>query len=81
MAVEYGAEEVIVVTITYDHQARRRSYELLAEAFDLEPRASRTTSSALVAALTKSRGHRLAHVAEREEPRDVEVGREVEPDP
>jgi luciferase family oxidoreductase group 1 len=38
VAVEYGAEEVIVVTITHDHQARRRSYELLAEAFDLEPR-------------------------------------------
>jgi luciferase family oxidoreductase group 1 len=31
----YGAEEVIVVTITYDHAARRRSYELLAEAFEL----------------------------------------------
>ncbi len=28
----YGAEEVIAVTITHDHQARRRSYELLAEA-------------------------------------------------
>jgi luciferase family oxidoreductase group 1 len=27
---EYGAEEAIVVCITYDHQARRRSYELLA---------------------------------------------------
>jgi hypothetical protein len=26
---------VIVVTITFDHAARRRSYELLAEAFDL----------------------------------------------
>ena len=38
LAEEYGAEEVIVVTITYDHHARRRSYELLAEAFDLEPR-------------------------------------------
>ena len=45
VAAEYGAEEVIVVTITYDHQARRRSYELLAEAFDLEPRA--VTSPAL----------------------------------
>ena len=44
-AVEYGAEEVIVVTITYDHQVRRRSYELIAEAFDLEPRA--VTSPAL----------------------------------
>jgi luciferase family oxidoreductase group 1 len=31
----YGAEEAIIVTITYDHQARRRSYELLAEAFEL----------------------------------------------
>ena len=38
VAVEYGADEVIVVTIVYDHQARRRSYELLAEAFDLDPR-------------------------------------------
>jgi luciferase family oxidoreductase group 1 len=27
----YGAEEAIVVTITHDHQARRRSYELLAK--------------------------------------------------
>ncbi len=31
LAEAYGAEEVIVVTITHDHQARRRSYELLAE--------------------------------------------------
>jgi luciferase family oxidoreductase group 1 len=36
VAGEYGAEEVIVVSITYDHQARRRSYELIAEAFGLE---------------------------------------------
>jgi luciferase family oxidoreductase group 1 len=36
-AGEYGAEEVIVVTITYDHAARRRSYELIAEAFGLSP--------------------------------------------
>ena len=46
VAVEYGAEEVIVVTITHDHQARRRSYELIAEAFDLEPRPA-TPSPAL----------------------------------
>jgi luciferase family oxidoreductase group 1 len=39
LAAEYGAEEVIAVTITHDHAARRRSYELLAEAFDL-PRAT-----------------------------------------
>ena len=31
----YGAEEAIVVCITYDHGARRRSYELLAEEFGL----------------------------------------------
>ncbi len=31
----YGAEEAIVVCITYDHEARRRSYELLAESFEL----------------------------------------------
>jgi luciferase family oxidoreductase group 1 len=33
VAADYGAEEVIVVTITHDHGARRRSYELIAEAF------------------------------------------------
>jgi alkanesulfonate monooxygenase SsuD/methylene tetrahydromethanopterin reductase-like flavin-dependent oxidoreductase (luciferase family) len=35
VAAQYGAEEAIVVTITYDHEARRRSYELIAEAFEL----------------------------------------------
>jgi luciferase family oxidoreductase group 1 len=35
VASAYGAEEVIVVTITYDHAARVRSYELIAEAFGL----------------------------------------------
>jgi hypothetical protein len=39
VASAYHADEVIVVTITYDHGVRRRSYELIAEAFDLEPRA------------------------------------------
>jgi luciferase family oxidoreductase group 1 len=33
LAADYGAEEVIVVTITHDHAARKRSYELIAEAF------------------------------------------------
>ena len=32
---DYGAEEAIAVNITYEHAARRRSYELLAEAFAL----------------------------------------------
>jgi luciferase family oxidoreductase group 1 len=35
VAAEYGAEEVMVVTITYDHEARKRSYELLSNAFEL----------------------------------------------
>jgi luciferase family oxidoreductase group 1 len=34
-AAAYGADEVIVVTITHDHQARRRSYKLLAAEFGL----------------------------------------------
>jgi luciferase family oxidoreductase group 1 len=35
VAAKYGAEEAIIVSITYEHAARRRSYELLAEAFAL----------------------------------------------
>jgi luciferase family oxidoreductase group 1 len=35
VAEEYAADELLVVTLTYDHDARRRSYELIAEAFDL----------------------------------------------
>ncbi|MYZ47997.1 LLM class flavin-dependent oxidoreductase [Propylenella binzhouense] len=38
-AAEYGADEVMVVTITHSHAARLRSYELVAEAFGLDPRA------------------------------------------
>jgi luciferase family oxidoreductase group 1 len=40
LAREYGADEVIAVTITHDHGARRRSYELLAAALAL-PRPAR----------------------------------------
>jgi luciferase family oxidoreductase group 1 len=35
VAAEYGADELLVLTITHDHAARRRSYELIAEAFEL----------------------------------------------
>jgi luciferase family oxidoreductase group 1 len=35
LAAEYGADELMVVTITHDHAARRRSYELIASAFGL----------------------------------------------
>lgn len=36
IAAAYGAEEVVLLTITHDHAARRRSYELLAREFGLE---------------------------------------------
>src|SRR5256885_1545876 len=42
VAADYGAEEVVVVTITHDHAARRRSYELIAEALGLAPEAVTT---------------------------------------
>ena len=35
LAAEYAADEVMLVTITHDHAARRRSYELVAEEFAL----------------------------------------------
>jgi luciferase family oxidoreductase group 1 len=38
VAAEYGAEEVCVVNILYDHAARVRSYELIAAAFELTER-------------------------------------------
>jgi alkanesulfonate monooxygenase SsuD/methylene tetrahydromethanopterin reductase-like flavin-dependent oxidoreductase (luciferase family) len=38
MASVLGADELMVVTIVHDHSARMRSYELLAEAFELTPR-------------------------------------------
>ncbi len=45
LATAYHADEVIVVTITYEHAMRRRSYELLAEAMSLEPLALTSTSA------------------------------------
>jgi luciferase family oxidoreductase group 1 len=36
VAASYGADEVIAVNVTYSHADRRRSYELLAEAFALQ---------------------------------------------
>ena len=32
----YGVDEILVVTISHDFAARKRSYELLAEAFGLQ---------------------------------------------
>jgi luciferase family oxidoreductase group 1 len=38
LAAEYGVDELMVVTITESWETRLRSYELLAEAFELKPR-------------------------------------------
>ncbi|HVV46265.1 MAG TPA: LLM class flavin-dependent oxidoreductase [Bryobacteraceae bacterium] len=38
LAGEYEADEVLIVNILHDHAARRRSYELIAEAFELDGR-------------------------------------------
>jgi luciferase family oxidoreductase group 1 len=35
LAAEYGADEILIVNIMYDHDARLRSYELIADAFQL----------------------------------------------
>ena len=35
MVAEYGIDELIIVTITHDPKARLRSYELLAQAFEI----------------------------------------------
>ena len=40
------ADEVMVTTMIYDHAARRRSYELLAEAFELRAVAENATPAA-----------------------------------
>jgi len=37
LAAGYGVDEVVVLTITHDYEARKRSYALLAEAFGLAP--------------------------------------------
>src|ERR1700680_3903647 len=36
IARDYGAEELMIVTITHSHEARKQSYRLIAEAFELE---------------------------------------------
>jgi luciferase family oxidoreductase group 1 len=48
VAAEYGAEELIVVTITHEHAARRRSYELIAEACGLTAAAAASAPAARV---------------------------------
>jgi luciferase family oxidoreductase group 1 len=47
VAREYGAGEVIVVAITYAHEARMRSYELIAEAFGLTSASSASANTSV----------------------------------
>jgi luciferase family oxidoreductase group 1 len=47
VAHRYGTEEIIAVTITHDHGARRRSYELLAEAFGLQSASSASAKTSV----------------------------------
>jgi luciferase family oxidoreductase group 1 len=46
ITLEYGAEELMIVTITHSHEARKRSYELVAGEFDLEGAMSGSRSTA-----------------------------------
>jgi luciferase family oxidoreductase group 1 len=49
LAAEYQADEVMLVNILYDHAARRRSYELVAEAFQLSSANERASSKPIAA--------------------------------
>ena len=46
VASEYEAEEVVVLTITHSHEARRRSYELIASEFGLSAPPSTSVTTA-----------------------------------
>ncbi|ARS37607.1 LLM class flavin-dependent oxidoreductase [Pontibacter actiniarum] len=45
LAAQYGVEELVVVTITHSFEDRLRSYELLAEAFELEEQSVAATAT------------------------------------
>jgi luciferase family oxidoreductase group 1 len=49
LAAEYVADEVMLVNILYDHAARRRSYELIAETFQLSSANERASSKPIAA--------------------------------
>jgi len=51
LAERYATEEIMLLTITGDYASRRRSYELVAAAFELERATSVTTMPAAVADL------------------------------
>ena len=49
LAADYEVEELLITGITADFQDRLRSYELLAEAFELAPAGQLAAEAALVA--------------------------------
>ena len=48
LASDYGAEEVLIVNIMHDHAARARSYELIADEFQLLAFADQSAASTLL---------------------------------
>jgi luciferase family oxidoreductase group 1 len=54
LAAEYWADEIMVLTVCFDPAARRRSYELLADAFNLRDRANISLCRAAPPASTRS---------------------------
>ena len=54
------ADEVMVTTMIYDHEARKHSYALLAEAFGLTPGTRRQAGSGLLVRSTADRGRPCA---------------------
>jgi luciferase family oxidoreductase group 1 len=61
---EYGADELILITNAWDHQVRRRSYELLAEALEIEPRVAASGSEGGDGSLDEAAGYVLSDSAD-----------------
>jgi alkanesulfonate monooxygenase SsuD/methylene tetrahydromethanopterin reductase-like flavin-dependent oxidoreductase (luciferase family) len=49
---EYGATELMIVTITHSHDARKHSYELIADALGINPQAESRMQGARIASRT-----------------------------
>jgi luciferase family oxidoreductase group 1 len=69
VAEEYAADEVLVVTITHVHAARRRSYELIAQSFELNSGEVSSSSQQETAAQKDRRGVQTSVIASLNEGR------------
>jgi luciferase family oxidoreductase group 1 len=72
VARAYGTEEVMVVNILHDHNARRRSYQLLAEAFHLRYNREDAETSDLLCASAPDSSGRLGMAAGPAHGRDAD---------